>query len=52
LRLPTFRLAGTERLKRFLLVVEPDRVVRAVRYPVTDIPDAVDWAYRTAKDQP
>jgi DNA-binding HxlR family transcriptional regulator len=52
LRLPTFRMAGTERLKRFLLVVEPDCVVRAVRYPVTDIPDAVDWAYCTAKDQP
>jgi DNA-binding HxlR family transcriptional regulator/peroxiredoxin len=52
LRLPTFLMAGTRRLKRFLLVVEPDRVVRAVRYPVTDIPDAVDWAYRTAKDQP
>ncbi|HEU4946395.1 MAG TPA: winged helix-turn-helix transcriptional regulator [Kribbella sp.] len=51
LRLPTFRMAGTERLKRFLLVAGADRVVRAVRYPVMDIPDAVDWAYRTARSQ-
>jgi DNA-binding HxlR family transcriptional regulator/peroxiredoxin len=47
LRLPTFRVAGMERLKRFVLVVGPDRVVQAVRYPITDIADAVDWASRT-----
>lgn len=51
LRLPSFRVGGTERLKRFVLVVTPDRVVRAVRYPVTDIPGAVDWAYREAVDR-
>lgn len=50
LRLPSFRVGGTERLKRFVLVATPDRVVQAVRYPVTDIPDAVDWAYREAAD--
>jgi DNA-binding HxlR family transcriptional regulator/peroxiredoxin len=48
LRLPTFRVADTERLKRFVLVAGPDRVVGAVRYPVMDIAAAVDWAYRTA----
>jgi DNA-binding HxlR family transcriptional regulator len=48
LRLPTFRAGGYERLKRVVLVVGADRVVRAVRYPVTDIADAVDWAFRTA----
>ncbi|ONI76583.1 HxlR family transcriptional regulator [Kribbella sp. ALI-6-A] len=48
LRLPTFRAGGLERLKRFVLIVGADRVVRAVRYPVTDIPDAVDWALSTA----
>jgi len=48
LRLPTFRAGDTERLKRFVLVAGPDRVIRDVRYPVTDLPAAVDWAYRTA----
>ncbi|WP_238334915.1 winged helix-turn-helix transcriptional regulator [Kribbella amoyensis] len=48
LRLPTFRAGGIERLKRFVLVAAPDRTVQAVRYPVTDLADAVDWAARTA----
>jgi DNA-binding HxlR family transcriptional regulator/peroxiredoxin len=48
LRLPTFRAGGYERLKRVVLVVGPDRVVRAVRYPVTDIAEVVDWAFKTA----
>jgi DNA-binding HxlR family transcriptional regulator/peroxiredoxin len=44
LRLPTFRAGGYERLKRVVLVVGQDRVVQAVRYPVTDIAEAVEWA--------
>ena len=48
LRLPTFRAGGYERLKRVVLVVGADRVVKAARYPVTDIADAVDWAFKTA----
>jgi DNA-binding HxlR family transcriptional regulator/peroxiredoxin len=48
LRLPTFRAGGYERLKRVVLVIGADRVVKAVRYPVTDIADAVDWALTTA----
>ncbi|WP_406046829.1 winged helix-turn-helix transcriptional regulator [Kribbella sp. NBC_00889] len=48
LRLPTFRAGGYERLKRVVLVIGADRVVTAARYPVTDIADAVDWAFRTA----
>ncbi|MGW5195147.1 winged helix-turn-helix transcriptional regulator [Kribbella sp. NPDC004138] len=47
LRLPTFRAGGYERLKRFVLIVGADRVIRSVRYPVTDIADAVDWALTT-----
>ncbi|MEV6269663.1 winged helix-turn-helix transcriptional regulator [Kribbella sp. NPDC051936] len=47
LRLPTFRAGGYERLKRFVLIVGADRVVRSVRYPVTDIADAVEWALTT-----
>jgi DNA-binding HxlR family transcriptional regulator/peroxiredoxin len=46
-RLPTFRAGGTVRLKRAVLLVEPDRRVVAVRYPVDDISDAVEWALRT-----
>ena len=48
LRLPTFRAGGYERLKRVILVIGADRVVQAVRYPVVDIADAVDWALTTA----
>jgi len=47
LRLPTFRAGGYERLKRFVLIVGADRVVRSVRYPVTDIADAVERALTT-----
>jgi peroxiredoxin len=36
LRLPTFRAAGTDRLKRLTLVVDRDRTVRDVLFPVTD----------------
>jgi DNA-binding HxlR family transcriptional regulator/peroxiredoxin len=36
LRLPTFRAAGVDRLKRLTLVVDPDRTIRAVQFPVTD----------------
>jgi DNA-binding HxlR family transcriptional regulator/peroxiredoxin len=48
LRLPTFRAGDLERLKRFVLVAGPDRVVQAVRYPVTDLPAAVTWALESA----
>ncbi|TDX03342.1 winged helix-turn-helix transcriptional regulator [Kribbella sp. VKM Ac-2566] len=48
LRLPTFRAGGYERLKRVVLVVGADRVVQAVRYPVSDIADTVEWALTTA----
>ncbi|MET7281682.1 winged helix-turn-helix transcriptional regulator [Kribbella sp. NPDC005582] len=48
LRLPTFRAGGYERLKRVVLVIGADRVVNAVKYPVTDIAEAVEWALATA----
>ncbi|MFE0508940.1 winged helix-turn-helix transcriptional regulator [Streptomyces sp. NPDC058964] len=41
LRLPTFRAGQALRLKRAVLVVDRDRVVRQVQFPVTDIPGAV-----------
>jgi DNA-binding HxlR family transcriptional regulator/peroxiredoxin len=52
LRLPTFRAGGYERLKRVVLLVGRDRIVKAVRYPVTDLADAVDWALTTAGRTP
>ncbi|KPI30341.1 transcriptional regulator, HxlR family [Actinobacteria bacterium OV320] len=44
LRLPTFRAAGASRLKRLTLVVDRDRVVRHVQYPVTDVAGSVEEA--------
>jgi DNA-binding HxlR family transcriptional regulator/peroxiredoxin len=51
LRLPTFRAAGQVRLRRVVLVVDADRRVEAVRYPVTDIPDTVRWARTVLDDE-
>lgn len=48
LRLPTFRAAEVERIKRVVVVVDHDRTVRAVRYPVTDLDGTVAWALATA----
>ncbi|HUR13756.1 MAG TPA: winged helix-turn-helix transcriptional regulator [Mycobacteriales bacterium] len=44
LRLPTLRVADQTRLRRLVLVVDAERVVRAVRYPVLDLEDAIGWA--------
>ncbi|WP_343238452.1 winged helix-turn-helix transcriptional regulator [Streptomyces sp. SID13031] len=49
LRLPAFRAGGYERLKRLMLVVAPTREIKAVHYPITDIPEAISWAYDTAR---
>jgi DNA-binding HxlR family transcriptional regulator/peroxiredoxin len=46
LRLPTVRAGGTSRLKRLTLVIGPDRVIRAVFYPIPDILESVDAALR------
>jgi peroxiredoxin len=42
LRLPTFRAAGSEWLKRSTLLVRSDREVRGVLYPVADPAGSVD----------
>ncbi|MET9596967.1 winged helix-turn-helix transcriptional regulator [Streptomyces sp. NPDC006459] len=44
LRLPTFRTAGTSRLKRLTLVIDRDRTVREVIYPIQDIEASVQAA--------
>ncbi|MFI5806188.1 winged helix-turn-helix transcriptional regulator [Streptomyces sp. NPDC051561] len=50
LRLPTFRSAQNLRLKRLILVVDAQRTVRHVLFPVTDIPAAVDEALALGRD--
>lgn len=42
LRLPTFRTAGVDRLKRLTMVVDPDRTIRAVQFPVADPAGSVE----------
>ena len=44
LRLPTARIGQQPRLKRAVLVIGPDRVVRHAIFPVTDIAAAVGSA--------
>jgi DNA-binding HxlR family transcriptional regulator/peroxiredoxin len=44
LRLPTFRVSGMERLKRLTMVIDPDRAIRAVQFPVVDPVRTVDMA--------
>lgn len=36
LRLPTFRASGVDRLKRLTMIIDPERTIRAVLFPVTD----------------
>ncbi|MFK0106659.1 winged helix-turn-helix transcriptional regulator [Streptomyces sp. NPDC091217] len=50
LRLPVFRAAGRLRHKRLILVVDAERTVRHVLFPVTDIPHAVAESLRLATD--
>ncbi|MEU9046864.1 MULTISPECIES: winged helix-turn-helix transcriptional regulator [unclassified Kitasatospora] len=44
LRLPTFRAAGVDRLKRLTLVLDATRTVRGVLYPVVDPAGSVEDA--------
>ena len=52
LRLPTFRAAGVDRLKRLTLVLDRDRVVRGVLFPVTDPAGSVDDALALVRAAP
>ena len=42
LRLPTFRVAGVDRLKRLTLIVDPERTIRAVQFPITEPAGSAD----------
>jgi len=46
LRLPTFRAAGVDRLKRLTLIIDPARVIRVVQFPITDPVASVDESLR------
>jgi DNA-binding HxlR family transcriptional regulator/peroxiredoxin len=46
LRMPTFRAAGADRLKRATLIVDAQRTIRGVLYPVPDPVASVDEALR------
>ncbi|MFD5508113.1 winged helix-turn-helix transcriptional regulator [Streptomyces sp. NPDC127051] len=50
LRLPTFRAAGVSRLKRLTLVVDRERVVREVFYPIQDVEAGVAAALTAVRD--
>ncbi|MER5180647.1 winged helix-turn-helix transcriptional regulator [Streptomyces sp. NPDC002896] len=50
LRLPTFRAAGVSRLKRLTLIIDRDRTVREVFYPVTDITASVAAALDAVRE--
>ncbi|WP_426501312.1 winged helix-turn-helix transcriptional regulator [Streptomyces sp. D54] len=49
LRLPTFRAAGVSRLKRLTLVVDRERTIREVLYPITDIGASVHEALEAVR---
>jgi DNA-binding HxlR family transcriptional regulator/peroxiredoxin len=46
LRLPTFRAAGVDRLKRLTLIIDPARVIREVQFPIPDPVASVDESLR------
>ncbi|NUP48741.1 MAG: redoxin domain-containing protein [Catenulispora sp.] len=50
LRLPSFRAAGADRIKRATLIVDAARVVRGVLYPVPDPAGSVDEALRIVEN--
>ncbi len=52
LRLPTFRAAGVDRFKRLTLIVDAERTVRAVLYPLPDPAASVDDALALIDAQP
>ncbi|MFE2287209.1 winged helix-turn-helix transcriptional regulator [Streptomyces sp. NPDC059443] len=50
LRLPTFRAGGVSRLKRLTLVVDRDRRIREVMYPIRDIEASVAAALAAVRE--
>jgi DNA-binding HxlR family transcriptional regulator/peroxiredoxin len=51
LRLPTFRAAGADRLKRLTLLADAARTIRGVLYPIPDPAASVDDALAMIDDQ-
>ncbi|MGW0808671.1 winged helix-turn-helix transcriptional regulator [Nonomuraea sp. NPDC002799] len=42
LLLPTFRVAGVDRFKRLTLLADPDAIIRAVQFPISDPAGSVE----------
>ncbi|MEU4163124.1 winged helix-turn-helix transcriptional regulator [Actinoplanes sp. NPDC026670] len=51
LLLPTFRAAGTDRLKRVSLLLDPAATIRAVQFPVTDPAGSVTEMLHLLREQ-
>ncbi|WP_214321229.1 winged helix-turn-helix transcriptional regulator [Nonomuraea sediminis] len=51
LLLPTFRAAGVDRFKRLTLLVDPDAIIRAVQFPISDPAGSVDEMLALVRSQ-
>ncbi len=51
LLLPTFRVAGVDRFKRLTLLVDPNAIIRAVQFPISDPAGSVDEMLTLVRDQ-
>ena len=49
LRLPTFRAAGVDRLKRLTMIIAPDRTIKSIQFPITDPAASVKETLTTTK---
>ncbi|RSN06772.1 HxlR family transcriptional regulator [Nonomuraea sp. WAC 01424] len=51
LLLPTFRAAGADRFKRLTLLVDPDAIIRATQFPISDPAGSVDEMLALVRDR-
>lgn len=51
LLLPTFRTAGVDRFKRLTLLLDPDAIIRAVQFPISDPAGSVDEMLALVRSQ-
>jgi peroxiredoxin len=51
LLLPTFRAAGVDCFKRLTLLVDPDAIIRAVQFPISDPAGSVEEMLALVRSQ-
>jgi DNA-binding HxlR family transcriptional regulator/peroxiredoxin len=51
LLLPTFRAAGVDRFKRLTLLADPDAIIRAVQFPISDPAGSVEEMLALVRDR-